>query len=377
MIKFDFEKNCYSCGLCVSICPTKAISFDANLFPRVDLSRCVDCGLCDKNCLHINCKDFTTVFPLEVKGFVAKSLNDTVRRNSSSGGMFWHIANHVIGTGGIVCGVKFDDEFMPMHSLAYDMSSVSDFMGSKYVKSDMTYIYTVIESALKNGKYVCFSGVPCQIEAVNRAFKKYREQLILVAIVCHGVIDRNIWKKYLLEEQNNKKIEFVTMRDKSNGWLNYGLKFVFEDGTEHISFRKQDGYFLKCYTDGLMERDRCLTCKYKGDNISADILIGDGWGMDKLYPDMDDSLGISSVICLTTQGEKLFKSISYEMMVRNTPINSIIAFNQRIISSDTENKRRKGFLNYAEKPDINLHDLCSKYAKPTIVNRIKSKLQNK
>ena len=50
----------------------------------------------------------------------------------------------------------------------------------------------------------------------------------------------------------------------TKGCLNYGLKFQFKNGTEHITFRKNDGYFLKCFTDGLFERNRCLSCEYKG-----------------------------------------------------------------------------------------------------------------
>lgn len=377
MIQFDFKENCYSCGMCMNLCPQNAINLDANLFPNIDQDKCVDCGLCDINCINTSCKTFNKTLPARAKGFAAKSLDSRVRRHSSSGGIFWHIAKSVIDSGGVVCGVKFDEQFMPVHSMAYDMNSVQEFMGSKYVQSDMTHIYEELERALKSGSYVCFSGVPCQIEAVNRAFKKYRERLLLVAIVCHGSIDRRIWEKYLDEERNGIKIKSVTMRDKSKGWLNYGLRIVFEDGTEHISFRKNDGYFLKCYTDGLMERDRCLTCQYKGDNISADILIGDGWGMDKLFPEMDDSLGISSVITMTDKGEKVFETISSKMMVRNTSVDSIITFNQRIISSDVENKQRHKFLKYVEQPDINLHELCKKYATPTIINRIRSKFQRK
>lgn len=53
----------------------------------------------------------------------------------------------------------------------------------------------------------------------------------------------------------------VSMRDKTKGCLNYGLKFQFKNGAEHITFRKNDGYFLKCFTDGLFERNRCLSCE--------------------------------------------------------------------------------------------------------------------
>ena len=85
------------------------------------------------------------------------------------------------------------------------------------------------------------------------------------------------------------------------------MKFQFKNGTEHITFRKNDGYFLKCFTDGLFERNRCLNCEYKGQNIMSDLLIGDAWGIEKVFPEFTDSLGCSAVLVLTEKGKKIFK----------------------------------------------------------------------
>lgn len=47
-------------------------------------------------------------------------------------------------------------------------------------------------------------------------------------------------EKYLAEEErmSESSIIKVSMRDKTKGCLNYGLKFQFKNGTEHITFRK-------------------------------------------------------------------------------------------------------------------------------------------
>lgn len=37
MINFDFKEKCYSCSACAEACPTKAISFDENIHPEIDL----------------------------------------------------------------------------------------------------------------------------------------------------------------------------------------------------------------------------------------------------------------------------------------------------------------------------------------------------
>ena len=61
MIDFDFNKDCYGCGLCIEACPVKAIQFveDAEGFhvPVVDSSKCIQCGKCNKLCIRLNESD--------------------------------------------------------------------------------------------------------------------------------------------------------------------------------------------------------------------------------------------------------------------------------------------------------------------------------
>ena len=374
MIAFDFNKECYSCGLCVDVCPKSAITLDKSLHPVIDDTRCINCGVCDKMCIHQETQSFHKELNPNAEAFVARSLDDTIRQKSSSGGIFWHIAQHIIQNGGAVCGVKFGNDFMPIHAVAQDMNGVSEFMGSKYIQSDMTAIYSEIQVALDAGKTVCFSGVPCQVVAIEKRFKNLREKLILIAVVCHGSIDRELWQKYLDEEKNGKQITHVTMRDKSRGWLNYGLKITFEDGSEHLTFRNEDGYFLESFTKGFLERDRCLNCQYKGDAIKADILLGDGWGVYKKYPEFNDTLGASSVICLTDKGKNLFESIREKLLVKQVTVEEIIDSNQRIISPAGENRFRGKFNKEISRNNSNIHDICKKYAAPTFFNRVWEKL---
>ena len=374
MIAFDFNKECYSCGLCVDVCPKSAITLDKSLHPVVDGTMCINCGLCDRMCIRQGDQSFHKELNPSAEAFVARSLDDTIRLKSSSGGIFWHIAAYVIRTGGVVCGVKYDNDFMPIHAIAQDMDGVSEFIGSKYAQSDMGAIYSDIQHALDAGKTVCFTGVPCQVAAIEKRFNSIRERLILIAVVCHGSIERGLWQKYLDEEKAGKQITYVTMRDKSQGWLNYGLRIVFDDGTEHVTFRKQDGYFLKCFTDGLLERDRCLNCQYKGDAIKADILLGDGWGVYKKYPEFNDTLGASSVICLTDKGKNLFESIREKLLVKQVTVEEIIDSNQRIISPAGENRFRGRFNKEISRNNSNIHDICKKYAAQTFFNRVREKL---
>ena len=50
------KKNCSACTACASICPVAAIVMtpdeDGFVYPVVDESKCVRCGLCEKVCAY-------------------------------------------------------------------------------------------------------------------------------------------------------------------------------------------------------------------------------------------------------------------------------------------------------------------------------------
>ena len=369
MINFDFKKGCYSCAACADSCPVNAISFDEKLHPVVDTEKCIDCSLCEKVCIALHePKDSSPL--ANATGYIAKNKDDIVRQNSSSGGVFIRLAEEVISVGGYVCGCVYDENLMPKHVVTNDFAICKKMMGSKYVKSDVSGCISQIKNLINDGNTVLFAGVPCQITAVKKCVGS--ENLLTLAVVCHGSIERDIWTKYLNEQSENGKITAVTMRDKSRGYLNYGLKFTYADGSEYITFRSQNGYFLKSFTDGLLERDRCLSCRYKGAYIESDILLGDAWGMDKIYPEFADSLGCSAVLALTPKGKEFFEKVADSFDTKAVDSDLLIKNNGRIVSPAPRNPFLNSFRKKAR--TANLHKLTEQYAKTTIVNRIKYKI---
>ena len=373
MINFDFKEKCYSCSACSEVCPTKAISFDENIHPLVNLQKCINCNRCERVCIELNKPE--NIQKLDcIEGYIVKNKNKEIRKASSSGGVFFQIAQKVLEMDGYVCGCIYDDEFMPKHVVSNEINICKKMMGSKYVKSDLNNCILKIQQIVASGKIVLFAGVPCQIAAVKKCVKS--DKLITLAVVCHGSIERKIWKKYLEEEEKKSRssIVNVSMRDKTKGYLNYGLKFQFENGTEHVTYRKKDGYFLKCFTDGLFERNRCLNCAYKGQNIKSDLLTGDAWGMEKVLPEFTDNIGTSAVLVLTLKGKSIFNEVKKSFLVRNVDSQEIIRNNPRIILPESRNILQKSFEKKLEKAEANIHFWTEKYAKPTILNRIKWKI---
>lgn len=52
----NFRGLCKSCGICLEVCPKKAIfwgedlGYYGNPAPSVDIEKCIACGLCELNC---------------------------------------------------------------------------------------------------------------------------------------------------------------------------------------------------------------------------------------------------------------------------------------------------------------------------------------
>ena len=54
MIEIKDKKDCCGCHACYSACPKQCITMNEDeegfLYPHVDVSNCIDCGLCEKVC---------------------------------------------------------------------------------------------------------------------------------------------------------------------------------------------------------------------------------------------------------------------------------------------------------------------------------------
>ena len=52
MINITNKSNCCGCNACGDICPKRAITYetgnDGFWYPKVDMEKCIDCGLCEK-----------------------------------------------------------------------------------------------------------------------------------------------------------------------------------------------------------------------------------------------------------------------------------------------------------------------------------------
>ena len=95
---------------------------------------------------------------------------------------------------------------------------------SKYVASDINECYSNIKKDLVAGKYVVFSGTPCQVAGLKAYLNMEYDKLLLIDFVCHGVGSPKVFEDCitLLEKQFRKKVSEYHFRAK---------KRYFESGT--------------------------------------------------------------------------------------------------------------------------------------------------
>ena len=178
------------------------------LYPKVDESKCVDCGLCERVC-QFNGHYDRSLNLLQPIAYAARHKDISEVMKSRSGAAFVAISDYILKQGGVVYGAGYKDHFRVAHKRAATKEERDEFRGSKYVQSDMTGVFRQVKEDLKNGLTVLFSGTPCQTSGLN-AFvgKKLRENLYLVDIVCHGVPGPYIWRDYLeyLEKKHGSNL---------------------------------------------------------------------------------------------------------------------------------------------------------------------------
>ena len=134
--------SCTGCNSCSNVCPSSSIKMMYNKYgflqPTIDNERCLKCHLCEKVCPIITQNNKQNEMLPHVYAAIIK--DEKIRQESSSGGAFWAFASYVIMKGGVVFGAGFEG-ILVRHSYTDKLDGLHQFMGSKYVQSEMDYIH--------------------------------------------------------------------------------------------------------------------------------------------------------------------------------------------------------------------------------------------
>jgi len=317
MVVFEKKEECAGCTACLNICPHSAITMHPDkkgfLYPVIDEKLCTECGLCHKIC------PFREGFKLSDNlekplVYAVKHKDDTIRLNSSSGGMFTAISDFILRNEGVVYGAAFDEHFRVYHQKAENAEERDKLRGSKYVQSELNGVFADIKKELKKGRMVLFTGTPCQNAGLQAYLNKRYKNLFLCDMVCHGTPSPLIYDEYISFMQNeyNSRIKTLTFRSKFFDGNSMAIKMNFVSGEEYIMPATRD-IFYRLFFQNVILRESCYHCVFTNFLRPSDITIADFWGVEKSIPDIQDDKGISLVLVNSSKGRDLFQNISEQV----------------------------------------------------------------
>ena len=306
-------EKCTGCMACMNICSSNAISSNQDekgfYIPLIDDEKCIDCGLCKKICPVLKGVRY---YPKKDSVLAAWAKEEDIRKSSSSGGVFPVLAKYIVQQGGTVYGAALDEVLTVKHISCENEKQLGKLQGSKYVQSNIGYIYRDVKKKLDTGKKVLFSGTSCQIAGLNAYIKAPHNNLFTIDVLCHGVPSPLYFSDYMkyVQEKEGKRIKHIFFKYKKPSWSFYSMRIIFQDGTEYIKSAYDDPYlcaFLKNY----ITRECCQECSYACGQRVADITIADFWGyVSEKRSQKDTDEGISFVIVSSEKGQKLLDGVS-------------------------------------------------------------------
>ena len=235
----------------------------------------------------------------------AHNVDDDVRLNSSSGGVFHALACWVLQHGGMVIGAAYGDTAYEVKHVVVDkMENLPQLQKSKYAPSSMADPMIAETLTTAEEKWVLFSGTPCQVKAVRKRYGNL-SKLLLVEVACHGVPTKEAYQTFL-KENDIVKIDF---RCKKNGWKKSEMEMTHSDGS--VSYQRSvDNSFYQDFVSGKNLRESCFSCLAKYFRSGADFTLADFWGVDSYVPALDADNGTSLVFLHTKKSLKIWHEIS-------------------------------------------------------------------
>ncbi len=377
MIKILTKEQCTGCTACAAACPKSCIVMrrddEGFLYPYVDETQCIQCNVCEEICPVSSSAPVAKA--TAVTAYAAVNKNETVRMNSSSGGVFTLIAEYVLDKGGIVFGAALDDELQIEHIGVENKTELQRLQGSKYVQSRIGNTYRRAKEQLKAGRLVLYTGTPCQISGLQAYLRKDYDNLICQDMICHGVPSPAVWERYVAHRQEaaSSKAEKVLFRQKRSGWKTYSVQFDFADNSKYAQPFIKDPY-MQCFLADLCLRPSCYMCHFKGKHRPSDFTLADFWGIENVLPVMDDDKGTSLVFVHTEKAAAVFEEISNNLIVKQVDSDAAIANNPSMLRSSARPANRERFMRDIRSDDFGR--VVNKYCRGSYMGRIERKVKS-
>lgn len=336
---FEEKQRCCGCGACAELCPAGCIRMEADaegfLYPCLDAARCIGCGLCEKHC-PVSAAGADAPFPQE--GYIVQILDEEVRRQSTAGGAFTAIARYVLQQGGVVFGAAYTEGFRVRHMGVDREEDLWRFRNSKYVQSETGQAFAEAGHYLRQGRYVCFSGTPCQIEGLlNYLEGKYGggrqglrtgqsgeaekgtpaykggilDRLVTVDVVCHAVPSPLVFEKYVRMQKKRfgDRMDTILFREKHYGYKYSTMTVRDGEGKDLYAHGIDTDPMLRAFFSDVCDRPSCYACRFKKRYRRSDFTIWDCYTVYQFEPRMDDDRGTTRVLVHSDKGREVFVQI--------------------------------------------------------------------
>ena len=377
-------KDCTGCFACENACRQSAIIQIKNeegfRYPKILHEKCISCHACQRVCPVLS--------PLEKfeagKVYAAWNKDETVRSQSSSGGMFSILASVILREKGIVVGASLCDDGYVRHIAITEEKQLKKLRGSKYVQSLLSVnVYAQIKEYLSQGKKVLFSGTPCQVIAMRKTFKRYSELFYTVDLVCHGVPSPDFFAEFYkkLKKQIPNMVSYQ-FRDYKN-WLvctNVNVNVNVNGRIYNRYLYGKPTFYQDAFLKGYLHRENCYHCQYTSKERVSDITLADFWGIGKVKPiDKNYKGGCSMVSVNSQKGSELMEAVKEKIFYELRDIQETIdGGNEQIVKPSNRPSERDDF--YKDAKVMSWRKLIKKYnlnlrEKATFCSRVKHKIK--
>ena len=376
-IRIERPEQCCGCGACQNACAVRAITMKEDaagfIYPAVDESLCVSCGRCKAVCVFekagVGANERCTVY-------AASSRDRDVLMQSSSGGIFTELARAVLKKGGAVFGAAWTGEMTVQHILAESEADLAKLRGSKYVQSQTGDCFAQVKKLLQDGRYVLYSGTPCQIAGLKAFLGKDDEHLITADIICHGVPSMKMLRDDLTHVSNQPlgALQNVRFRDKRFGW---GVKGSYTVGGKTVKYSADNSPYYFYFLKGEVYRESCYRCRFPSEGRQGDLTLGDYWGVrHELIAQMgapDPDKGISCILVNSEKGDAWLKEIAPALAIAQSDRKSAEKRNHQLKTHSEKLPEHETLLRgYIENGYAALRCGYKKHAKDHIVRTVKN-----
>jgi glutamate synthase (NADPH/NADH) small chain len=305
------DKNiCSGCGLCVSVCPTKAIKFTNDML-EVNDDFCIKCGLCYASCHRSffpnvlikndaynekNAK-FLKEFNYFKEIYSAQTNDELIKKVAQDGGVVTTLLKtafraNLIDNALVVGELKNGSSLKPFPYYAQNESDLLKSGGTKYSNA---HLLTILHES-RNSKSIAIVGTPCVMQSLKKMSyyplcKPFYDNIwIKIGIFCMESFDYEKMIQILKSEFQKDREEITKMN------IHNGRFIIYDNNGEYydvpIKRIKQYG------------RYGCFLC---GDLTAehADISVGS----------IGSEPGWSTVIIRTQKGLDLFeRSLKHQLL---------------------------------------------------------------